>query len=177
MNRAAGLAGLGEPEKRTGHREDLPGILREEKIGLIRVQDDYPFFTGHEEPDPEPEGIKLFFDPDDIPHVTATFPALPAPEYHALYPRTIPCIAQRYQYGGKNGRGAGGNPDKIVFKNYTIPSGPITVVGSTKPTGIHATTGGSITPLSEYLPENKPEMMNDTEDDKGRGWSTRCPDL
>jgi hypothetical protein len=82
MDRAAGLFWFPEPEKRACHRTDLPDVLRAEKIHLVRIKGNHPLFTGNREADPEPYGIDPVFDADNIPHVTATFPALLTPECH-----------------------------------------------------------------------------------------------
>ena len=82
MDCAAGMFRVPEPEKRACHRTDLSDILRAEKIHFVRIKGNHPLFTGNREADPEVHGIDPVFDADDIPHVTATFPALQTPEYH-----------------------------------------------------------------------------------------------
>jgi hypothetical protein len=86
MGGAAGMFQVLEPEKRACHRTDLPDILRAEKIRLVWIKDNHPLFPGNREADPEVHGIDPVFDADDVPHVTATFPALLTPECHRWSP-------------------------------------------------------------------------------------------
>ena len=75
-----------EPEKRAGHRSQQTDILLVEEFLFVRIERDYYLFSRDRKPDPEPVGPYLRLDADDIPHVTATFPALLTPEYHRWSP-------------------------------------------------------------------------------------------
>ena len=83
VDRAAGLVRFWEPEERACHRADCRDILRSKDFDLVRVKADLPLFTGNGEPDPEPRGTDPLFYPDNLPYVTAAFPALLTSEYHA----------------------------------------------------------------------------------------------
>jgi len=76
---------VAEPEKRAGHRMQSGNILQSEQVCLVRVEGYRPFLSISREPDPVGIRTGLFFDPDDIPHVTAAFPALLTPEDHVRF--------------------------------------------------------------------------------------------
>jgi len=71
-----------EPEKRAGHRPQQFDVLRAKEVLLVGINNHDLFFPGDRETDPVHREAGLFDDADNIPHVTATFPALLTPECH-----------------------------------------------------------------------------------------------